>query len=141
MSSAARDEKVEAYVDRLTAGKGLDVVFDTIGWNNLPTSFAAAAESGRVATTNARTTQDLATLHARALSLHVIFMLLPMLRGPGRDRHGRILRSLATLVDTGKLRPLIDDTHFTLETVADAHRRIESGKAQGKVVVDIAALG
>jgi hypothetical protein len=30
---------------------------------------------------------------------------------------------------------------FTLETVADAHRRIESGKAQGKVVVDIAALG
>jgi NADPH2:quinone reductase len=81
LSSAARDEKVEAYVDRLTAGKGFDVVFDTIGGNNLPTSFAAAAESGRVATTNARTTQDLATLHARALSLHVIFMLLPMLRG------------------------------------------------------------
>jgi hypothetical protein len=48
----------------------------------------------------------------------------------GRDRHGRILRNLATLVDTGKLQLLIDDTHFTLETVADAHRRIESGSAR-----------
>ncbi|HEY3617740.1 MAG TPA: group II intron maturase-specific domain-containing protein [Candidatus Sulfotelmatobacter sp.] len=78
MSSAARDEKVEAYVDQLTAGKGFDVVFDTIGGNNLRTSLAAAAESRRAATTNARKTQDLATLHARALSIHVIFMLLPM---------------------------------------------------------------
>ncbi len=136
-----REEKVEAYVDRLTAGKGFDVVFDTIGGNNLPTSFAAAAESGRVATTNARTTQDLATLHARALTLHVIFMLLPMLRGPGRDRHGRILRSLAKLADEGRVRPLIDDIRFTLETVPDAHRRIESGKARGKVVIDIAGEG
>jgi NADPH:quinone reductase len=44
-----RDEKVEAYVDRLTAGHGFDVVFDTIGGNNLQPSFAAAAETGRVA--------------------------------------------------------------------------------------------
>ncbi|MEI9983120.1 MAG: zinc-dependent alcohol dehydrogenase family protein [Aliidongia sp.] len=133
-----RDEAVEAYVERLTAGHGFDVVFDTIGGNNLQPSFAAAAESGRVATTNARTTQDLGPLHAKALSFHVIFMLLPMLRGPGRDRHGRILRSVARLVDAGKLRPLLDDSYFTLETVPDAHRRIESGKAQGKVVIDIA---
>jgi NADPH2:quinone reductase len=68
----------------------------------------------------------------------VIFMLLPMLRGPGRDRHGRILRSLARLVDEGRVRPLIDDSHFTLATAADAHRRIESGKATGKIVIDVA---
>jgi NADPH:quinone reductase len=132
-----RDEKVEAYVDRVSAGYGFDIVFDTIGGNNLQSSFAAAAESGRVATTNARTTQDLGTLHAKALSLHVIFMLLPMLRGPGRDRHGRILRSATKLVEAGKLRPLLDESHFTLETAPDAHRWLESGKAQGKVVIDI----
>jgi NADPH:quinone reductase len=134
-----RDETVETYVARLTAGHGFDVVFDTIGGNNLQASFAAAAESGRVATTNTRTTQALGPLHAKALSLHVIFMLLPMLRGPGRDRHGRILRSVARLVDAGKLRPLLDDSRFSLETVPDAHRWLESGKAQGKVVIDIAA--
>jgi NADPH2:quinone reductase len=132
------DEKVEQYVDRLSAGRGFDVVFDTIGGNNLPVSFAAAAENGRVITTNARTTQDLGLLHAKALSFGVIFMLLPMLRGVGRDRHGRILRSLARLVDDGRVRPLIDDSHFTLATAADAHRRIESGKATGKIIIDIA---
>jgi NADPH2:quinone reductase len=134
-----REEKVEAYTERLTASKGFDVVFDTIGGDNLQNSFAALAHEGRIATTNARTTQDLGPLHAKAASLHVVFMLLPLLRGPGRDRHGRILRSLAEMVDAGKLRPLIDDSHFTLATAPDAHRRLESGQAHGKVVIDIAA--
>jgi len=32
---------------------------------------------------------------------------------------------------------LIDPTAFTLETAPDAHRFLESGKAIGKVVIDI----
>jgi len=136
-----REEAVSAYTARLTAGRGFDVVIDTIGGDNLPNSFAALAHEGRIATTNSQTTQDLGPLHAKAASLHVVFMLLPMLRGPGRDRHGRILRSVAQMADAGKLRPLIDDSHFTLETAPDAHRRLESGKAQGKVVIDIAGTG
>jgi NADPH:quinone reductase len=104
-------------------------VIDTIGGDNLPNSFAALAYGGRIATTNARTTQDLGPLH-------VIFMLLPVLRGPGRDRHGRILRTLAGMADAGTLRPLIDESHLTLETAPDARRRLESGKVQGKVVID-----
>jgi NADPH2:quinone reductase len=132
-----REETVDAYTTRLTAAHGFDVVIDTIGLGNLPNSFTALAYEGRIATTNGMTTQDLAPLHAKAASLYVIFMLLPMLRGPGRDRHGRILRSLAEMVDAGKLRPLVDDSHFTLETTPDAHRRLESGKARGKVVIDI----
>jgi NADPH:quinone reductase len=133
-----REEKVESYVERLTAGRGFDIVFDTVGSENLKASFAAAAAAGQVATTTARNAQDLSPLHAKALSLHVVFMLLPMLKGPGRDRHGRILRSLARLADAGRLRPLLDNSHFTLQTAADAHRRLESGKARGKVVIDIA---
>lgn len=132
-----REETVSAYTERLTAGRGFDVVIDTIGGDNLPNSFAALGYEGRIATTVARTTQDLGLLYAKAGSLHMIFMLLPMLRAPGRDRHGRILRSLAEMADAGKLHPLIDDSHFTLETAPDAHRRLESGKARGKVVIDI----
>jgi len=132
------EEVVQSYVSRLTAGRGFEVVFDTIGGNNLPNSFTAAAYEGRVATTNARSTQDLGPLHAKALSFYAVFMLLPMLRGLGRDRHGRILRSLAHLVEAGKLRPLVDDHEFTLATAADAYRWLASGKAQGKVVIDIA---
>jgi NADPH:quinone reductase-like Zn-dependent oxidoreductase len=68
---------------------------------------------------------------------YVVFMMLPLLQGVGRDRHGRILRSLSRLVDARKLRPLLDNSHFTLETAPDAHRRLESGKARGKIVIDI----
>ncbi|HTI01358.1 MAG TPA: zinc-binding dehydrogenase [Acidisoma sp.] len=131
-------ETVDHYVDRLSEGRGFDVVFDTVGGSNLGASFAAAGDNGRVITTNSRTTQDLGLLHAKALSFGVVFMLLPMLHGRGRDRHGRILRSLARLVDAGRVRPLIDANHFTLATAPDAHRRIESGKATGKIVIDIA---
>jgi hypothetical protein len=35
------------------------------------------------------------------------------------------------------LHPLLYDEHFTLETAADAHRRLQSGQAWGKVVVDL----
>lgn len=130
-------DSVAAYVERLTGGQGFDVVFDTIGGGNLPNSFEAAQAHGQVVTTNARTTQDLSVLHAKALSFHAVFMLLPLLTEVGRDRHGRILRSAARLVDEGKLRPLIDAHSFTLATAADAHRLLESGKAQGKIVIDI----
>jgi NADPH2:quinone reductase len=132
------EETVEAYTARLTAGAGFDVIFDTVGGENLPKSFAALASEGRIATTNSRTTQDLGPLHAKAASLHVVFMLLPMLNGAGRERHGRILRDITELADAGKLRPLLDAKRFTLETAADAHRRLESGEAHGKVVIDIA---
>jgi NADPH2:quinone reductase len=131
------EEKVDAYVQRLTGGEGFPVVFDTIGGDNLARSFAAAGDGGQVVTTNARTTQDLSAMHAKGMSLHVVFMLLPMLTGKGRDRHGRILDDIADLADAGKLRPLVDPRRFTLETVADAHRHLESGAARGKVVVDI----
>ncbi|MGV9247704.1 zinc-binding dehydrogenase [Streptomyces sp. NPDC003710] len=60
-----------------------------------------------------------------------------MLTGRGRDHHGEILREAAALADAGALKPLLDSRRFTLATVADAHAVVESGTAQGKVVIDI----
>jgi NADPH2:quinone reductase len=76
-------------------------------------------------------------MHLKGLSLHVILMLLPLLTGIGRERHGAILREIAALADAGKLRPLVDETRFTLSTAVDAYRHLESGAATGKVVIDI----
>jgi hypothetical protein len=39
-----------------------------------------------------------------------------------------------------KVRPLLDESCFTLETAPDAYRRLVSGKARGKVVIDIAPV-
>jgi NADPH2:quinone reductase len=133
-----QEESVADYVARLTGGRGFDVVFDTVGGANLDKSFAAAALGGRVSATAARSTNDLSPMHNKALSLNVVFMLIPMLHDLHRERHGRILREAAVLVEAGKLRPLIDPTRFDLTTAPDAHRFLESGRAQGKVVIDIA---
>src|SRR5215831_8613199 len=136
-----RAETVDAYVRRLTCDEGFDVVFDTIGGQHLIQSFQAARNGGQVVSTMALTQLDLRLMHLKGLSLHIIFMLLPLLTGRGRERHGAILREIAGLVDGDKLRPLIDETRFTLSTAADAYRYLVSGKATGKVVIDITETG
>lgn len=132
-----RDEDVGSYVRRLTNGRGFDVVIDTVGGGNLDKTFEAVGLNGRVAATAARSTHDLSPLHAKGVSLHVVFMIIPMLHGIGRDRHGRIMKKLAALVEAGKLRPRVDPTRFELADAVDAFRYFESGRAQGKVIVEI----
>jgi NADPH:quinone reductase-like Zn-dependent oxidoreductase len=48
------------------------------------------------------------------------------------------LEFLKTLVEEGKLRPVID-TSYSLDETAAALRHIETGRASGKVVVAVAA--
>jgi len=133
----AKDEDVEQYVRRLTENKGFAVIFDTVGGTNLDRSLSAAAIYGNVVTTLSRSTHDLTLMQDKSLSLHVVFMLLPLLTGERRELHGKILREVAAIVDAGKLKPRIDPNQFNLKNVSDAHALLESGKAQGKIVVKI----
>lgn len=132
-----RSETVEEYVQRLTDGQGFDIVFDATGGSDVETAFKAARHYGQVVCIVSRFTADLAQMQARSLSLHVIFMLLPMLRGVGREAHGRIMAEVARLADAGAVKPLLDPQIFPLERVGDAHRHLESGRAVGKVVIAI----
>ncbi|WP_417488169.1 zinc-dependent alcohol dehydrogenase family protein [Maricaulis sp.] len=133
-----RTESVADYVAAQTGGTGFDVVFDTVGGANMTNSFEAAALNGQVASTVSLLELDLSPVHFKGLSLHVVFMLIPMLHDVGRETHGAILTELARLVDAGAVTPLLDDTRFTLDQVGDAHARLTSGQAIGKVVIDIA---
>jgi len=132
-----REEKPEEYVARLTGGRGFDVVFDTVGGANLDASFLAAGPGGTVVSTNTRSTHDLSLLHAKALTLSVVFMLLPLITGQGRERHGEIMAQAAALAQGGKLEPHLDRT-FSLEDIAKAHDFLDSGRAVGKVVIQVA---
>lgn len=133
----AKEESVEEYVKRLTDNEGFDIVFDTVGGANLDKSLQAAKIEGSVVTTAARSTHDLTPMHNKALNLHAVFMLLPLLKNKGREQLGKILSEIATLADEAKIKPLIDSNVFTLETVKEAHAFLESGKAQGKVAISI----
>ncbi|MCV3244145.1 NADPH2:quinone reductase [Mesorhizobium robiniae] len=133
-------EEVSSYVKRLTDGRGFDVVIDTVGGANLDKSFQAAASGGRVAGSAARSTHDLSPMHGKGLSLHIVFMLLPLLEGTRCKEHGRILEELAAMCDAGKVKPLLDPKRFDLARASEAHAYLESGKAVGKVVVNVSAM-
>lgn len=132
-----RAESVADYVQKHTAGTGFDAIFDTIGGANLSNSFEAAALNGHIATTVSLLELDLTPAHFRGLSLHVIFMLIPMLHDFKRERHGAILAELANIVEAGELTPLLDESRHSLEQVGQAYDRLTGGQAIGKVVVDV----
>jgi len=132
-----RTESVEDYVSKYTDGKGFDLVFDSVGGANMTNSFEAAALNAHIASTVALVDIDLTTAHFKGLSLHVVFMLIPMLHKVKRKEHGEILKSLAGIVESGALRPILDEKRFSLEQAGDAHARLESGQAMGKVVVSV----
>ena len=83
----------------------------------------------------ARSTHDLTPVHLKSLSLHVVFMLLPILRDEGRGKHGEILGELRRLAEEGKLKPLLHEEVFDFQEVGRAHDLLESGKAMGKVAL------
>ncbi len=128
--------KVEDYVAEYTDGAGFDLVFDTVGGPNIATSMSAVKLNGQVATTVSLGETDLTMAHLRGATLHVVYMLIPLIHGHGAARHGEILRALTALVDEGKVEPIVDSV-FPLQEAADAHRKLERKTALGKVVVSV----
>ncbi len=132
-----KTETVADYVAKHTGGTGFDVVFDSVGGANLTNSFEAATLNGHVATTVSLLELDLSPVHFKGLSLHVVFMLLPMLHDHRREEHGAILATLAERADAGALKPLLDEKKFGFAEVGEAYARLISGQAIGKVVVEL----
>ncbi|MFG0246010.1 MAG: zinc-dependent alcohol dehydrogenase family protein [Phycisphaerales bacterium JB052] len=131
-----KTETVEQYVQAHTGGVGFDLIFDSVGAANLTNSFAAAALNGQIATTVSMCELDLTPAHMKGLSLHVVFMLIPMLHNHKRSVHGKTLTDLSAIVESGALKPVLDEMRFTLDQANEAHARLESGQAMGKVVID-----
>ncbi|MBL22409.1 MAG: quinone oxidoreductase [Rhodospirillaceae bacterium] len=132
-----RAEPVADYVAAHTDGDGFDLVFDSVGGTNMTASFEAAALNGQIATTVSLLELDLTPAHFKGLSIHVVFMLIPMLHDRRREEHGAILAALADIADTGALKPLLDETEFSLAETGKAYDRLTGGQTIGKVVVDI----
>jgi len=132
-----QQESVAEYLERITGGAGFDVVVDTVGSDNMDRSFQAVCTHGNVVTIAARSTHDLTPLHSKGASLHVVFMLTPLITGEGMAGHGAILKRVQGFIDLGKLKPLIDRQRFsmTANQVAEAHAYLASGKAMGKILI------
>jgi len=130
-----KTETVADYVEKHTAGTGFDVIYDTVGAENLLQSMEATRINGHIATTVSMVELDLTLAHIKGLSMHVVFMLIPMLHNIGRQAHGDILKQVADIAEAGSLKPVLTEQQFKLEQVAQAHDYAESGKGMGKVIL------
>lgn len=126
---------VEEYVNEYTDGKGFDVVFDTIGGNNLINSFKAAKYEGLVLTTNSRAALDLTLLHHKSLTLKTIFIVLPVLTNTNRNEIGSILNEMKKMIEAGNLTIYRDKTEFNFSEIIEAHKYYEAGYTTAKIAL------
>lgn len=132
-----KKQTVADYVREITAGAGFDVVFDTVGGDNVARCFEAVAVSGTVVSISTRTTADLSPLHAKGVSLHVVFMVIPLLykQAAARAAQGEALARLSQMATIGSIKPLLDPRVFAFEQAGAAHALLESGSALGKITL------
>jgi NADPH:quinone reductase-like Zn-dependent oxidoreductase len=132
-----RETPIVDYVAEHTAGRGFDLIYDTVGGAVLDASFNAVARFGHVVSALGWGAHALAPLSFRAASYSGVFTLLPILTGEGRAHHGEILREATKLIQAGKIVPRLDPRHFSLETIDQAYVAVESGVVAGKIVIDV----
>jgi NADPH:quinone reductase-like Zn-dependent oxidoreductase len=146
-----RRDDVGAEVQRLTSGRGADVILDPIGGRSFAVSYRVLAPLGRLVLYGvssiapgerrslwrvARTLFALPTFRPLSLMNHnraVLGLNLGHLWGETRQLHEAMDLLLQELA-AGRLRPVIAKT-FPLERAADAHRYVQSRSNIGKVVL------
>ena len=129
---------VEGYVAEFTKGEGFDVILDTIGGAVLDASFTAVKRyTGHVVSILGWGSHSLAPLSFRGASYSGVFTLYPLISGNGRRHHGEILTETTKLIQAGKMRPVVDERTFSLETIDEAYKAMEDGSAKGKIVISI----
>lgn len=105
--------------------RDMDVVLDTIGGEVQDKSWKTIKPGGRLLSIVQTPDEAVAASHGVTASFYFI--------EPDRSQ----LEEMARLADAGKLVVNID-SEFSLDQVADAHKRSESGRAQGKIIINVA---
>ena len=126
---------IEDYCDHAKISGGFDVIFDTVGGTHLENDWDLVRPNGQVVTTTSMESHDLTPVHMKGLSLHVVFMLLPMLTKTDQKRHKGILSYLCQQIKNGAIRPLLDSKQFLFSEINEAHAYYESGQHTGKIVL------
>jgi NADPH:quinone reductase-like Zn-dependent oxidoreductase len=120
-------ENVSKKARELTAGKGVDVVFEHVGPDTWEDSVTSLAKNGKLvtcgATSGSEARTDIRYIFSRQLSI------LGSMSGTRSE-----LLELAKLMEIGKLRPVIDAV-YPLEDARRAQEHLLSRKAFGKVLL------
>jgi len=130
---------VEA-AQRLTGGKGVNVVLDMVGGDYVPRNLQTLAEDGRHVSIafqrGARTEIPIADVMRRRLTL-TGSTLRPRSVEFKTMVCDEIAKTVWPYVEGGRLKPVVDCT-FPLAEAAKAHARMEAGDHVGKIVLEVA---
>ncbi|MBS3116304.1 zinc-binding dehydrogenase [Candidatus Woesearchaeota archaeon] len=122
-------ENVSERVKELTNGKGVDVVFESVGEKSFSHSIAMLKPYGRIvvvgATSGEKVSFNLSEFYPKQLAIIGSRM-------GTKEEFEKVLE----LVNAGKLKPFVDKV-FPLSEAAEAQRRIEEGKHIGKIVLEV----
>lgn len=122
-----RAEDVDARIRDETAGRGVDVVLDSVGEAMWKTVTRAVGPDGRIVVYGA-TTGPKVSLHLA----HVFWKQQSVIGSTMSSR--REFEEVMSLVVDGTLEPVLDDV-LPLERIREAHERLEAGRVFGKLVL------
>ena len=125
----------EAEVKRLTDGRGVDVVYDSVAKTTFDKSLNSLRPRGYLVLFG-QSSGTAAPLDLSRLSSGSLFVTRPMLTHYAADREELMERTsdLFEWIAAGALKLHIDRT-FSLKDAADAHRALEGRQTTGKVLL------
>ena len=135
-----KDEDFVARVKELTGGKGVNVVYDSVGLATYQGGFEVLRPRGMLVLFGQSSGKvppiDPTTLSEKGS----LFLTRPSLAHHSADRQELLHRSgtILGLVRDGKLRLRIEK-RYPLAEVAQAHRGLESRATTGKLIVEVAS--
>lgn len=120
---------VVEQVKKITNGKGVDVVFESVGEKTFQDSIAMLKPYGRMVvigvTSGGKASFDLSSLYPKQLSI------IGSRMGTKEE-----FEEILNLAHSRVLKPVIDKV-FPLQEAREAQRRMEEGKHIGKIVLEI----
>ena len=96
-------------------------------------------QGGIVSIDNTDSPMPMAVMKTKAASLHWEFMFArPMHNTPDMIEQHHLLNKVAKAIDAGELKTTVSDvlTPINARNLIEAHKRIEAGTAQGKIVLE-----
>ena len=108
-----------------TDGRGVDLVFDTVGNDTVAKSIDATAKYGRIVTI-VNMTGNLNKAYRKNITIESLFL----------ERARYKLDALRNLIERGQIKPHIDSI-LPLKDVAKGHEKLERGGVRGKIVLRV----
>jgi NADPH:quinone reductase-like Zn-dependent oxidoreductase len=118
------DQAIDYHQEDFSELKNIDVVFDTVGGETQANSWKTLKKGGRLVSITDNPDAAIAAEH----EVSAFFCFVQ----PNREQ----LDQLSLLANDGKLTVNID-SEFPLADIAKAHERSETGRAQGKIIINV----